>query len=72
MKARTTEMSSSTRPPKKQKSPSTAHPPTADPVSSTELELVGNAPVTLIDPCQEMAREKTPTNTRMVASVNSH
>ncbi len=67
-----TEMISSTIPPRKQNSPSTAPPPLAAPVSCTELELVGKAPVTLIVPCHEMMREITPTNTRMVASVNSH
>lgn len=70
--ARITEMISRTRPPRKQKSPSTAQPPLAAPVSCTELELVGKAPVTLIVPCQEMIREIKPMNTRMVASVNSH
>ena len=72
MNARITEMISSINPPRKQKSPSTAHPPLAAPVSCTELELVGKAPVTLMVPCQEMIREIKPTNTRMVASVNSH
>jgi hypothetical protein len=41
-------------------------------VSCTELELVGKAPVTLIVPFQEMMREMTPANSKMVASVNSH
>jgi len=70
--ARITEMISRASPPRKQKSPSTAQPPLAAPVSCTELELVGNAPVTLMLPCQEMIRETNPMNTRMVASVNSH
>jgi hypothetical protein len=70
--ARTNEMTRSTRPPRKQNRPNTAQPPVAAPVSCTELEFVGNAPVTLIVPCQEMMREMTPTKTRTVASVNSH
>lgn len=70
--ARITEMISRINPPRKQKSPSTAHPPLAAPVSCTELELVGKAPVTLIVPCQEMRMEINPMKTRMVASVNSH
>lgn len=72
LNARINEITSNNRPPIKEKSPKTAQPPVADPVSCTELELVGNAPVTLIVPCQEMMREITPRYTRTVASVNSH
>ena len=70
--ARIKEITSMISPAMKVNSPSTAQPPVAAPFSMTELELVGNAPVTLMERCQEMIREITPTKIRIVASVNSH